>query len=740
VRYSGKQNLDESQKEMARENIGTVGAEEVIGNPAGDWNKGTAEAYIDKEIAKVKNWVSNTPVTDVVVVETLPASGKKNTLYRVKGTNAYSEYGWDGSKFVLLAVKEYGIDDFPTDDSDNLVKSGGVEKRVSLVDVSKQPRVKGFNLFNADFGETEIPGMYFDKNIKGYQFDNNGNYYANANIGISHLIEVKAETKYYSVFAFGSVNNRVMFYDKDLNLISTTQPETNQFTTPEECKYIRFCFVLSAIKSYSYAEGNYAHSSDRYYDEPYNVLLSDFTSYSIASGNIRVQRVGNRYYKSDEKKLYLVTAYTSNTSFVVQEEKMTTDKVYLYNGQSYIYNGTELIKADKIVELSDITMDIRSSGKVNVSGVGDIYLYLPSNTYYIVTSFTNVMNFEVAVYNMLPDTVVRYKNTLFMKDAVQLSKIEDVFIAPTIKTTAASVTQENSIYITTLPNIKQGKIYHFSADISGTPTITITHSSNAYTGGGLQIKNNSYRTRNFRTLEWSNDIPLGFTLANNVSVTIKQNEELHVAECTITSTTGSITVEIPWNGSEGHFVAYMSEGAITNAVLSVSFFDVQKDVWLFGDSYFDIWTMTLAEKVNNNYMLDAYSGRNSNQAMNSLKLDLKYATPKVIVWCMGMNDPDTDSSTINASYKANLDMLISMCNNLGIKLYVTTIPLVPSQYNNAKNAYIESVAPNVVDVNHIVGGDVSTSWYSGLQLDGIHPTELGGKVICNYICACVSEL
>lgn len=112
----------------------TVMAERVIGNPAGDWNKGTAEAYIDKEIVKVKNWVSNTPVTDVVIVETLPSSGKMNTLYRVKGTNAYSEYGWDGSKFVPLAVKEYGIDDEPTAGSENLVRSGGVKKVLSELD------------------------------------------------------------------------------------------------------------------------------------------------------------------------------------------------------------------------------------------------------------------------------------------------------------------------------------------------------------------------------------------------------------------------------------------------------------------------------------------------------------------------------------------------------------------------------------------------------------------------------
>ena len=106
----------------------TAFAGEVVGDPTGDWNKGDAEDYIDKEIAKVKNWVSNTPVTNVVTVSSLPASGNVNTLYRVAGTNTYSEYGWNGTQFVKLDEKEYGIDDEPTAGSDNLVKSGEVYK------------------------------------------------------------------------------------------------------------------------------------------------------------------------------------------------------------------------------------------------------------------------------------------------------------------------------------------------------------------------------------------------------------------------------------------------------------------------------------------------------------------------------------------------------------------------------------------------------------------------------------
>lgn len=43
-------------------------------------------------------------------------------------TNKYAEYSWDGTQYKLMAVRDYGIDDEPTAGSDNLVKSGAVEK------------------------------------------------------------------------------------------------------------------------------------------------------------------------------------------------------------------------------------------------------------------------------------------------------------------------------------------------------------------------------------------------------------------------------------------------------------------------------------------------------------------------------------------------------------------------------------------------------------------------------------
>ncbi len=67
-----------------------------------------------------------------------------NTLYRIgcwDGTQydstCYSEYIWvSGDDFVLMDVKQYGIDEVPTPGSTNLVESGGVEKELQLTNDS----------------------------------------------------------------------------------------------------------------------------------------------------------------------------------------------------------------------------------------------------------------------------------------------------------------------------------------------------------------------------------------------------------------------------------------------------------------------------------------------------------------------------------------------------------------------------------------------------------------------------
>lgn len=100
---------------------------------------------------ETNNIISRTPETDVIVIEvpaasqsdiaewldantpsgTDPETGRSvraNKLYRVPGPDntTFSEWAWNGIAYIMLANKDYGIDDYPLHDSNNMVKSSGV--------------------------------------------------------------------------------------------------------------------------------------------------------------------------------------------------------------------------------------------------------------------------------------------------------------------------------------------------------------------------------------------------------------------------------------------------------------------------------------------------------------------------------------------------------------------------------------------------------------------------------------
>ena len=124
--------------------------------------------------AEVGNILSNTPETDVVVADALTSindsesdyyvapADRANKLFRIPGPDntSYSEYAWDGTDFVPLDTKEYGIDTEPTKDSTNLMESGGLYDY--LIQFMKQAEDVGFKFVVADDNDTPVVGL--DKN------------------------------------------------------------------------------------------------------------------------------------------------------------------------------------------------------------------------------------------------------------------------------------------------------------------------------------------------------------------------------------------------------------------------------------------------------------------------------------------------------------------------------------------------------------------------------------------------
>ena len=157
-------------------------------------------------------------------------------------------------------------------------------------------------------------------------------------------------------------------------------------------------------------------------------------------------------------------------------------------------------------------------------------------------------------------------------------------------------------------------------------------------------------------------------------------------------------------------------------------------------------------------LMMSYPGMATQRGLDEVKQALNHGTPQYIVWCMGMNNGDTQSTnTINASYLSATEEFLAICEEKGITPILTTIPSTPTVYNEAKNAWVrdwaEETGGRYIDFSRAVSDEiyrpelkgttvanassasekVNTTgyiWYdSMLSSDAVHPAKLGAQAL-----------
>lgn len=552
---------------------------------------------------------------------------------------------------------------------------------------------------------------------------------------LSSSIGYRFLDSYGNVVGFGAYENKV----SQQTIVISEGAVYAQFTLSENYTNVQIEYgEFATIYKEYIGMSDYALKQD--VEKSDNVYLVNITAAQVQSGDTGVSRVGDRYYNSFNKTLYECTEFTDKKNFKVKILPLNKSNLYIFEDSIYRYDGTDLVLVREIeIKLSDMTCEGISTGKVNVKAVGDVFYNYVRGAMYIVTSYNKQTDFTVRGFIPKDYHIFNYNGVLFkyVDGALkQQRENKEAFIT----TSKDSIAPSDSIYINFPNNIKHGKIYTFTCRFTGDFDINIMHGTLAYSDGAIKINNTRYNDRNFRTNGWNKSVELGFTAKDFLSVVVKEKEFQEGADVIIISSTGMKKAEIQWNGCQGKIYGYVTSGNITDAKLSVSFSNVYKNTWFFGDSYFDIWPPLLESMTKGNYMVDGHSGRTSEKAYASLLANLKYHIPQTIVWCMGMNDNDTDNNNPNISWRHCLDYVMSICKYLGINLILSTIPLVPKRFNRAKNQYVRESGNKYIDVNKAVGADISTEWYEGFCLDGIHPTELGGYAIAAETTTVVKNL
>lgn len=316
---------------------------------------------------------------------------------------------------------------------------------------------------------------------------------------------------------------------------------------------------------------------------------------------------------------------------------------------------------------------------------------------------------------------------------------------PIQKVSDDSITNGDSMQIDVPYNSKYNNVISFYAKITAFSSVMIGRgNNNAYSQGTIKIDSTNLYVYNYTSsLQLIGTYAHGLTISAFLIVTIRALNN-GTADVVITTLAGTYSKNITWNGCNGPVVASipLDGGTCTLAGCELVYHcnDIEHDIWVFGDSYLDFWPIYAVDNGFDNWLADGYSGRGSVAALAALNAYLATGIqPKYIVWCMGMNDADTN--VVNPNWKNSFDSLKSICRDKGIELILCTIPRTPTVENLYKNQLVRTSGYRYVDINTAVGADWYQSWFNGLLSgDNVHPTEMGSKVIAARFMVDVPEL
>ncbi len=339
--------------------------------------------------------------------------------------------------------------------------------------------------------------------------------------------------------------------------------------------------------------------------------------------------------------------------------------------------------------------------------------------------------------------------------------VSAVLGAVSITTEKDSLTAGSYLYLTEKENTVQlNKIITFKADLfaplSAGESILVGHGKTEAQASWIEITSteiivwySDWGTPTERTRFTHN-----LTISDYILVTIDNTSGAPNATISITTSSGSYkSGAARWDGRRGRVFAYSEDVDMSALTLRWLCDAYSQKVWMYGDSYFDTgygerWPYYLKQAGFDNFMLSGYSGMGTAAALEQFKVDVSYGTPQYAVWCMGMNNPDTDAATVNADWLAATTEFLEICATEGITPILATIPSTPGgtngngRFHYAKIAWVKESGYRYIDFAHAVGGDrtdpalvdgVNTTgaywYYDMLHADGVHPAAKGAEAL-----------
>lgn len=677
------------------------------GNTVGALLGGKADKSDTYTKAEVNNLIPS--IQQDIVVGALPTTGSPNTIYRVPSTSSYTDWAWDGTQWVELATYNNAIDDVPTQGSDNLVKSGGVypiqEKlwgTTKTIDSSKTTaRNQTAQYYPIDRTLTSGQTYHIRFTTAGW---GTGTY---AYISTMKGAQVKSG---------GGVDNL-----KPL-LGGTALNTTYEFdyTPTINANYIYF----STPSSYT-ATGNETVTIETFTLTPYDYIPQLLTENS------------NQQTEIDALNLSVF----GNGRRLIAETDLDYFETYYPMGATLTKGRRYRITLTLTGWVANYALASIQSCNIN-SGFGNSMGFPSLNTNQTQTiDYTPIAGFEcfvrIGVYSNYSSTgneEVKIRIEEYIEDDTEqgeafISKgtlaTDEVLSNPRLYTRKHMM---QSVSVGTFESIRVGNAVGEFASVYA--KIDSTKIEIYYFGGSSFSK----------VAEYNHGLTIG---TRNIVSMISDNTEQIVFKLIFD---GVVYTTPTQNYSSGGTFSVKNLG--TNSIdvtISTCPFDIDKDVWIVGDSYLsysvDRWIYYAISNGATDFLLTNLSGGSGRYFLFDVRYLLGLRVPKVIIWCSGMNDGGDTASKPSHLWLGYVQGFLTLAKTFGFTPILCTIPSVPNKSNEQKNAWIENSGYRYLDEALAVGAQADGTWITGmLSSDNVHPTALGAKAIYAQALADIPEL
>ncbi len=293
--------------------------------------------------------------------------------------------------------------------------------------------------------------------------------------------------------------------------------------------------------------------------------------------------------------------------------------------------------------------------------------------------------------------------------------------------------------------IKQNKLLTFSANILSLGVLNIRHGKDIFGASSILIDSTTVSCYN-NTPEpvLTGSFRHGLTISGETHITVTVGID-STASISITSSNKTFQQgEIAWSGTNGDIAIESIHTSLENLTLCWDCSNYSDPLWLFGDSYFtyykERWPYYIVHE-HSHFLLCGFPGAMSSEMYPDFQRALTHGTPKIAVWCLGMNDPDLDDG-INPAWRTYADQFIMECKAKGIIPILATVPNVPGRLHSYKNEYIRSSGCRYIDFASAVGAnEAGSGWYEGmLSSDGVHPAVAGAQALANQVLLDLPEM